>query len=137
MRVAPRYDGGWEVREPGRQRPLARAASEAHAVQQARALLTRGGTVQILDGGGFLVASQQVPGPADQPWWYLPHRGLFWALGLSFLVQGLIRVVDWRDPLHLGLGLVMTVLAGCYLALLVLSVRRDRRAARAGSTEAS
>lgn len=133
MRVAPRHDGGWEVREPGRARPLASAASEEAALERARGLMVQGGVVQILDRDGFLVATQRVPAPADQPWWYVPRRRLAWSLAVILLAQGVLRLALEHDLAMVALGWLMIAVAVTYLVQLVLSRRRDRRAARTSS----
>ncbi|HEY0238672.1 MAG TPA: hypothetical protein VGC37_08505 [Friedmanniella sp.] len=132
VRVAPNPSGGWDVREPGSARVLARAANRDGALLRAHAVMLNGGFVQVLDGEGFLVETRTVPSPAERPRWYVVSRPLFWALVVLFLVQGVAGVAG-RGPaeLRFWLGLVQLLLGAVYLVLMIMSRRHDRRLLRA------
>ena len=124
IRVVPGSAGRWEVREPGSSRALIEVDSPTVAVQRARKLLSRGGTVEVLDQTGRLLETQVAPPPSANPWRYMPPKRLFWVLGVLFLVQSILRLAaEGFDWLTLGFG----CLGAFYLTCLTASHRRHSR----------
>lgn len=131
VRVVPGSAGRWEVREPGSTRALLEVESPTVAVVRARKLLTRGGTVEILDQAGLVLETHVVPPPsASQSWWYMPPKKLFWVLGALFLAQGVFHLVV--DGLGWP-GVLFSFAGALYLSCLTASHRRHSRIAGGGS----
>lgn len=128
VRVLPNPAGGWDVREPGSARALGHAAERDKAVLRAQALMVSGGVVQLLDDSGVLVKTYTVPGPGQNPWWYVPPLPLFWVVGGVFTLQGAFGVATHNiSEIPFWLGLVMGLMGVLYLALVARSRGRDRR----------
>jgi hypothetical protein len=66
--------------------------------------------------------------PGHNPWWYVAPRPLFWALGGLFVLQGVIGSLSRRgDGVLFWMYLLMVSLGVGYIAMLLISSRRDRR----------
>jgi len=125
IRVVPGSAGRWEVREPGSTWALLEVDSPTEAVQRARRMLSRGGTVEVLDQTGRVLETQVVPPPsATNPWWYMRPKKSWWVVGVLFLVQGVSRFAadgfGW-------LGVLLPLTGAFYLSCLTASHRRDNR----------
>lgn len=131
VRVVENPGGGWDIREPGSTRALAHSADMKEAVLRARTMMQHGGAVRIINREGFVMETQAVPAPGDNPWWYLAPRPLFWFLGGLFLLQGVLGTLSRRGGGVLWwMGVLMGLLGVAYLSMLLISRRRDRRLAQ-------
>ena len=111
-------DGGWSVVEPGATRALARASDEAVAIRRARAQLTRGGTVEVLDVDGQVTVTHEVAAPGRGPWWYTRPTVLSWLTPAMLGVQVVLGFRVWSGTL----GRVFYVLLGVFTLLVIVSV---------------
>ncbi len=127
VRVLPNPAGGWDVREPGSTRALSHAAQENKAVLRAQAIMLRGGVVEVLDHSGALVKTHTVPGPDENPWWYVPPLPLYYVLSGLFLLQGIsgVTTLDFAK-FRFWLALMMLMAGFGYVALVLASRRRNR-----------
>lgn len=131
VRVVENPGGGWDVREPGSTRVLAHSAEMNEAILKARTMMLNGGAVRIVNREGFVVETHTVPAPGDNPWWYLAPRPLFWFLGGLFVLQGVVGTLGRRgDGVLFWMYVVMGLVGVAYLAVLLISRRRDRRLAQ-------
>lgn len=128
MRVVENPGGGWDIREPGSTRALAHSADMKDAVHRASTMMLHGGAVRIINRRGFVVETQAVPAPGQNPWWYLAPRPGFWALGGLFVLQGVFGTLSHRGGgVLFWVYLLMGLVGVSYIAMLLISRRRDRR----------
>jgi hypothetical protein len=128
MRVVENPEGGWDIREPRNPRPVDHCADMNQAVLKAGTMMLHGGAVRIVNSEGFLVDTRPVRAPGDNPWWYGPQGPLFWVIGVGFVLQGVFGMLGrLGDGLLFWMYLIMGLFGIAYIALLLISLRRDRR----------